>query len=300
MRSLRGIWESETRKQNGHYQSAGPYTPPEFEMITIPAGGKIFSFENRDDGVFTFGAPGYVPVDASVLLDTSTYEDYAGNQWTLEDWGDHDYRPDTGVFTVCRDNDSGYGPRWYWWYKVSDDGTTRTLQDINLGTGQISGIVRDWLCPTFHNYVLKCTNPSQIPGRAELDALFGAHRVLMNGPKYKKNIYTGIASYYAGTINNVPSLTGAQTPGDFKATYIAPPLPSPWRYYNNNTDCVHACATEFLHFDGQIYQIDASIPDHFFQARQSGSYYYDVIGGTTYIWASVMKKLLIKQYPMTN
>ena len=300
MKQLRGIWESETRKQNGHYQSAGPYIPPLFETVEIPSGGKIFSFENRDTGVFTFGAPGYKPIDALVLLGVATFVDSNNVTWTVEDWGEHDYKPDTGYFTVCRDNDPGYGPDWYWWYKVSDDGLSRSVQYTNIGSGQISGIVRDWLCPSYHHYILKANGTPAIPGRAVIDEMFGAHRILMNGPQYKKNIYTGVSIYYSATANNAPALTGAQAPGDFKATYIAPPLPTPWNYYNNNTDMVRACANEFIHRNGQIYQLDPTYVGRFFQATETGSYYYDDIGGTRTIWISVMKKLLIKQYPMTS
>ena len=300
--SLRGVWVSQNgmRKQNGHWQRSGSQTPSQFEFVTVPADGKIFSFEDKDTGTFTFGAPGYKTVDALSLLNTEQYEDWNGNIWTLEDWGEHAYKPDTGVFTVCRNNDAGYGPDWYWWYKISNDGTQRTIQYTDLGSGQINTIVRDWLCPTYHHYIFKAQGTPTVIGRAELDQKFGAGRILMNGPKYRKNIYTGYSGYYAATANNVPGLTGAINPDQFQATFIAPPLPTPWRYYNNNTNLVHACATEFTRRSGQVYRIDASTPYQFFQARETGSYHFDDIGGTRYIWVSVLKKLLITTYPMTT
>lgn len=292
MKSLHGIWESGTRKQNGHYQSGAGDNPPPFEIFEIEAGKGVVSVYDTNNNSYIFGAPGYVPVDTISKIGEIVYTSQAGATWTLENYGTHDYKPTTDFFdNIVRQYP--YIPNWYKFW----DAPTGTYKEIDLGSGLASGIVREWLCPTFEIHILKHVSGSTTITRQELNNLFDPGKIIMNNSRYQKIVRTNSNILYDNRLNQVPPLNCANDPDSFEAKYINPPLPSPW-HYTDNTDIVEGWATNWkrLADSASIRTIDIGDSDSFFKANQVTGYYKS--GGV--IWIAVLRKLLVKQYPMTS
>ena len=208
---LRGIWESETRKQNGHYQSALGSVPSEWQTYTIPKGEyrNLPGMTDRDTGDYIYFSNGYVPETTPSLQDS-----YEFGGITVRDYGEVRYIPNTGLLTYL-DNDSYYGGSRQWWriFGPNIGSLGPTISFKNLGNANeggtsitqmnIADITKNWIIPTFR--ILKASSYSS----ALYDYLFDRYKI--NTFKFKRkydlcvsDVLGAIASYGASADNKGP------------------------------------------------------------------------------------------------
>lgn len=208
---LRGIWESETRKQNGHYQSALGSVPSEWQNYTIPKGEyrNLAGMTDTDSGDYIYFSNGYIPETTPILQ-----ESYEVSGITVRDYGDVKYIPNTGLLTYL-DNDSYYSGSRQWFRRfgpnIGNMGPSITF--INLGNANESGtgitqmniadIVKPWVIPTFR--ILKTSGYT--PGL--YDYLFDRYKINTFKFKRKYNLCISdqpgpIATYGASADNKGP------------------------------------------------------------------------------------------------
>lgn len=299
MRALKGIWESETRKQNGHYQS-GTGTPPvpDFDTIEIPVGKQysLTGFFDPNDGHLIYFAPGYSPKTTPTIK--QTIELQSGN--FIYDYGNVEYIPDTGIFTEIDNTHGTYDKKWF---TTLDTINTPLVHKINLGNANesgtgttqvlISGVSKEWVIPTVR-LIKGSTGTTQAEMKAYLDTL-GIHRKVKVPHGIVRSDTWAVGSLvtaYGGAINNINPNTAFIN--NFKMSY------DDW---NEGTDPYSKAylGTQFYYgvrVSDQWINLDDDAPHYF----SSGLYYnYNSTSGRfDDRCVAVTVKLEIKQYPMTS
>lgn len=290
---LRGIWESETRKQNGHYQSALASVPSEWQSYTVPKGEYrvLVGMTDSDSGIYSYFSNGYIPETTPILQ-----ESYEVNGITVKDYGEVRYVPNTGLFTYL-DNDSYYtGSRdWYRIFGPTIGNLGPRVSFINLGNANESGtgitqmniadIVKPWVIPTFR--ILKISSYTT----ALYNYLFDRYKI--NTFKYKRKYnlcvsdLTGIGTYGASGDRKGPRGLFAN---NFRITF------------DDLTDMDRTYLFEgtqnFVEFATSGYPGNLPI-DNYTRFEGNAFYRFDDGQGGTELCAIILKKLEVESRPMT-